>query len=251
MYHRVFCFLRQKANWETRLLPTSRVPQMGIWVSPGTLITSYEIIAEGVSYIEYGVDRIPNRKTIMTILDWLEDREMIKRESNIRGTIIFIVNYDTYQSREDEKVTPKKQSTDIETDNGLDFKLDTTKEVKELKRIEKKEPKDTGVKKNRFTPPTIEQVMNYCHERENKVDPQKFIDYYESNGWRVGKNPMRSWQAAIRTWEKNDFGGNGNGKAQQGSGNCNANGGIKPAPGEYVGTGRPPIMVIGEGGKIS
>ncbi|MCL4193867.1 MAG: hypothetical protein KJZ87_19165 [Thermoguttaceae bacterium] len=54
-----------------------------------------------------------------------------------------------------------------------------------------------------FVEPTVEEVRAYCHERGNAVDPQRFIDHYTANGWRVGKNPMRDWKAAIRTWEKN------------------------------------------------
>ena len=55
----------------------------------------------------------------------------------------------------------------------------------------------------RFTPPTVDQVKAYCEERRNWVDPQRFVDHYTSNGWMVGKNKMKDWKAAVRTWEKN------------------------------------------------
>ena len=61
-------------------------------------------------------------------------------------------------------------------------------------------------KRKRFTPPTIDEVKAYCEERHNTVDAEKFIDYYESNGWMVGKNKMKDWKAAVRTWEKNSYG---------------------------------------------
>lgn len=54
--------------------------------------------------------------------------------------------------------------------------------------------------------PTVEEVAVYCRERGNKVDAQRFVDFYESKGWVVGKSPMRSWQAAVRTWERNTGG---------------------------------------------
>ena len=57
--------------------------------------------------------------------------------------------------------------------------------------------------KRQFTKPTIEQVQAYCAERKNSVNPKKFFNYYESNGWKVGKNPMVCWKAAVRTWENN------------------------------------------------
>lgn len=58
--------------------------------------------------------------------------------------------------------------------------------------------------KEKFSKPTLEEVKNYCIERNNKIDPQSFIDYYDSVGWKIGKNPMKNWKAAIRTWERNN-----------------------------------------------
>jgi len=59
-------------------------------------------------------------------------------------------------------------------------------------------------KAKRFVPPTHTEVMRYCLERKNNVDPDRFIDHYTSNGWLVGKNKMKDWKAAVRTWEKNE-----------------------------------------------
>lgn len=58
-------------------------------------------------------------------------------------------------------------------------------------------------KVKRFVKPTIEEVADYCNERNNDVDAEKFYDYYSSNGWKVGKNAMKDWKASVRTWEKN------------------------------------------------
>ena len=55
-------------------------------------------------------------------------------------------------------------------------------------------------------PPSLEEIGSYCRERGNSVDPQYFYNYYQSNGWRVGKNPMRDWKAAVRAWEGNGMG---------------------------------------------
>lgn len=60
-----------------------------------------------------------------------------------------------------------------------------------------------------FIKPTIEQVQIYCQERNNSVNPLKWLSYYEANGWKVGRNPMKDWKAAIRTWEHNSFNSNG------------------------------------------
>ena len=60
-------------------------------------------------------------------------------------------------------------------------------------------------KTTRFVKPTVEEIKAYCEERKNSVDAEKFLNYYESNGWKVGKNPMKDWKAAVRTWEKSNF----------------------------------------------
>jgi hypothetical protein len=61
---------------------------------------------------------------------------------------------------------------------------------------------DIKDKRKRFTPPTLEEVKSYCQERKNSVDPERFINFYESKGWVVGKSPMKDWKAAVRNWEK-------------------------------------------------
>ena len=108
--------------------------------------------------------------------------------------------------------------TETETDKDKDKETNTDKDTVNnnppISPLKKGEDKPKNPK--RFIKPTIEQIKEYCKERNNGVDAEKFLNYYESNGWRVGKNPMKSWQAAVRTWERNKFdnnkpkGGNGN-----------------------------------------
>ena len=50
--------------------------------------------------------------------------------------------------------------------------------------------------------PSLEEVRAYCLERNNGINPESFIDYYTANGWKVGRNPMRDWRAAVRQWEQ-------------------------------------------------
>jgi len=59
--------------------------------------------------------------------------------------------------------------------------------------------------KNHFSKPSIDDVKTYCANRGNSVNAETFIDHYESNGWMVGRNKMKNWKAAVRTWEKNNF----------------------------------------------
>ena len=91
-----------------------------------------------------------------------------------------------------EKIPPDKEK-EIEID------LDTEIEIEQ-------EEKPKG-KAKRFTKPTLEEVKAYCTERNNTVDAEHFYDYYEANGWKVGKNSMKDWKASVRTWERNGYSG--------------------------------------------
>ena len=62
--------------------------------------------------------------------------------------------------------------------------------------------KDSKDNNKRFTPPTVEEVKAYCQERNNGIDAEAFVSFYESKGWLIGKNKMKDWKAAVRTWER-------------------------------------------------
>lgn len=73
--------------------------------------------------------------------------------------------------------------------------------IRECNTVASDEP---PVTQKRFSKPTLEQVTEYCKERANGIQPQLFIDFYESKGWKVGKTPMKDWKACVRTWENKD-----------------------------------------------
>lgn len=68
---------------------------------------------------------------------------------------------------------------------------------------------NNNISEKRFKPPTVDEVKAYCIERQNNVDAARFIDYYTANGWKVGKNTMKDWKAAVRTWERNGYSAKG------------------------------------------
>jgi predicted phage replisome organizer len=81
--------------------------------------------------------------------------------------------------------------TEIEyRDKSIDIDIDKEKEKKEIAK--------------RFIPPSIEEVKAYCIERNNNIDAEQFVDFYESKNWMVGKNKMKDWKACVRTWEKRE-----------------------------------------------
>ena len=86
--------------------------------------------------------------------------------------------------------TPPEKELDIEKE--LEIEIDSS-------------AKSTTTKRKRYEKPTIPDIEQYCIERNNNVNAAQFYDYYESNGWRVGKNSMKDWKAAVRTWERSEY----------------------------------------------
>jgi len=72
--------------------------------------------------------------------------------------------------------------------------------------IDQDRPLPNAAKKKpvRFVKPTVDEIAEYCEKRKNGIDAQHFFDFYESKGWKIGKDPMHDWQASVRTWEKRD-----------------------------------------------
>lgn len=91
---------------------------------------------------------------------------------------------------------------------------------------------DPAAPRPKFQRPTLEQVKAYIVEKGYQVDGEKWFDYYSSNGWKVGRNPMRDWQAAVRTWARGTSGGGSfNGQKR-------VVGAAAPVPGKYGRAGR-------------
>lgn len=82
--------------------------------------------------------------------------------------------------------------------NGYIGKVSIDKDSKDK---DSKEENAIEEKAKRFYPPTLDEVKQYCEERKNNIDPMAFIDFYSSKGWMIGKNRMKDWKAAVRTWD--------------------------------------------------
>lgn len=191
MYHRVWQWIKYSVNHSDFGIPNK--DGSTTIIKAGQRATSYRQIAKGVGYYEGKSWREPNVKTIKSILDWMVKQKMITLEGNTEGTIITVEKWELYQkefvkgnTKRITSATPEKHLAD--TNN------------KGLINDESMNNKNSG----RFTPPTLEEVSDYCLERKNGVDPQRFIDYNQSKGWIIGKSKMKDWKAAVRTWEQKE-----------------------------------------------
>lgn len=71
---------------------------------------------------------------------------------------------------------------------------------------------------SKFIKPSVQEVQEYCRSKGYNVDADRFVDYYESIGWKIGKNPMKDWKAAVRTWERKNTNDNNNNAQRKGLG---------------------------------
>ena len=106
--------------------------------------------------------------------------------------------------RKQNKLTQSRNLEEICKKSTPEIEIELEKDIEIEKEIHSS-AKSTTTKRKRFEKPTLSQITQYCLERNNNVNAEQFYDYYESNGWKVGKNSMKDWKAAVRTWEKNNY----------------------------------------------
>lgn len=102
--------------------------------------------------------------------------------------------------REKQKLIAENVTLHVTECNATEEEKEKDIDIEHKEKINKKENSTAS----RFVRPSEEEVRAYCIERKNNVDPEQFIAFYESNGWKVGRNPMKDWKAAVRTWEKRE-----------------------------------------------
>ena len=172
---RLFIHMLLKANWKDGNFKGTTVPR-------GSFVSSIRKLADETSLTE---------REVRTAINHLKTTGEVTHKSTSKYSVFTVVNYDLYQSNDTQCVsqtTSERQSNDIQT---------TT--IEEGKKERRKEDKNNAV---RFTPPDVDMVRDYCIERNNSVDAQAFVDFYSSKGWMIGKNKMKDWKAAVRTWER-------------------------------------------------
>lgn len=108
------------------------------------------------------------------------------------------------EERKQNKLTQSRNLEEICKKSTPEIEIELEKDIEIEKEIHSS-VKSTTTKRKRFEKPTPSQITQYCLERNNNVNAEQFYDYYESNGWKVGKNAMKDWKACVRTWERNGY----------------------------------------------
>lgn len=104
-----------------------------------------------------------------------------------------------------EKSNERKKAVESRWKNTIvDTNADTIGDTKQETSNKKHQTINNKPKTRSFIVPTLQEIQAYCQERKNSVSAEKFLNYYQAKGWMIGKNKMKDWKAAVRTWEGND-----------------------------------------------
>lgn len=178
-------------------------------LKPGQIVTS-------VAEIKKLTGKHVSTKNIRTGIDRFKKMNFLAKETTKRGTLITIVNWRKYQDGNFE--SGKESGNELAKDwqaTGKGLAMNWQRGGKPIKEQRQQREQSNKVTKeqyintygtSKFKKPTLDEVKEYCHEKGYTFSPNAFIDYYESNGWRVGKNPMKNWKAACSTWQRNNRG---------------------------------------------
>ncbi|WP_418176977.1 hypothetical protein [Alistipes putredinis] len=181
-------------------------------IKRGQLAASVSYLRKRWEYIDDNeAKRTPSPRTILNFLSMLEEDGMIVKDTNVlpnRITLITICNYNNYQGDPISGDADHDNTLDNTDDTASDTTRDT--EYKNNKNIKDNREGKSGKSEKRFSPPSIEEVDSYIREKGYTVDAERFVNFYESKGWYVGKNKMKNWHAAVATWQKGDDKRNGN-----------------------------------------
>jgi predicted phage replisome organizer len=173
----------------------------------GALLLNHKI-----AYNDDMLATIFNRKvsSIRLALDTFENLNMIER-----GDYIQISNWGKHQNIEGmdkirqqtrervSKYREKKKLLEEPKNNETLRNVTVTHLEEELEEELDKELKDIK-SRGKFSPPTIEEVIDYCKKRKNNIDPNRWFNFYLAKNWMIGKNKMKDWKAAVRTWENSN-----------------------------------------------
>lgn len=162
----------------------------------GQLLTSRKAISDKIGVAQSKIYRILSR---------YESEHQIEQQKTNKYTIITIVNYDLYQKSEQQ--IEQKMNNKWTTNEQQMNTNNNDNNVNNVNKYKKK-----NIKKEKFVKPSVEEVKKYIVEKKLNVNAENFIDYYEANGWCVGKNKMKDWKATLRNWHRRQ---NGNSKTPE------------------------------------
>jgi len=186
------------------LLTNSKTKQCGIYELP------IQIICLETGY---------NRETVVKLIQRFIEHDKIKYDwENEEVFLLNWLKHNPFGGNQNIEKCIKKELLDVHNPSMIPLTSPLQALIKGSDNKNKNKNKNkNNNNNNRFAPPSLEEVANYILENKYSVDANSFIDFYSSKGWMVGKNKMKDWRAAVRTWNKRGDNGTDKKQAPRGS----------------------------------
>ena len=176
---------------------------------------------------EYGINEIEPELSGLELTVWLKikrridddvqayERKVSNLKQNRNRTATGAKTATTTDSRTDTERAPNghrtENTTEEEKPNGdrtdsvsVNVSVNDSVNVSDSVNVEEAKPAEPAPARKRFVKPELEEIREFCFEKNINIDVDRFFNYYESKGWKVGVSPMKDWKAAVRNWAKND-----------------------------------------------
>ena len=176
---------------------------------------------------EYGINEIEPELSGLELTVWLKikrridddvqayERKVSNLKQNKNRTATGAKTATTTDNRTDTERTPNghrtENTTEEEKPNGdradsvsVNVSVNDSVNVSDSVNVAEAKPAEPAPARKRFVKPELEEIREFCFEKNINIDVDRFFNYYESKGWKVGVSPMKDWKAAVRNWAKND-----------------------------------------------
>lgn len=166
-------------------------------------MTFYRSFWEAVKRLRKPADRL---SALEAILAYALDDEELDRTDAADAIFVLVKPFLDVAARKSKggKIATRVEEESDKSTERVGEESDNNIKNKKKNKLKVKNNMLESNTRTRFVAPTLDDVSAYCSERGNGVDPQQFIDFYTSKGWKVGDQPMKDWKAAVRTWERRD-----------------------------------------------
>ncbi|WP_148043530.1 hypothetical protein [Chryseobacterium sp. G0240] len=206
--------INNKAGWKVEFTVAISTLQVKTSLSKSSIIRARNVLKQ-LGRIDFK-ERKGNQSCVYKIIafhcdtqtETQHDTEFVTQTDTQTVTQTDTINKLNYTKLNNVLLEKEPKEEKLEKENFQELFFDEpikTKKESSSKKVAQKKVSE------KFTPPSVQVVQDYCNERKNGISGYSFVNFYQSKGWMVGKNKMKDWKAAVRTWEqKNEENGKSN-----------------------------------------
>lgn len=120
------------------------------------------------------------------------------------SNVLTMHNFEAHNSASAKRRASEQKRMQSVRNHANDFQTSCPPEKRREENINTSTRSKAKEGASRFTPPSLQEISSYIQQRKSTINPEAFLDFYGSKGWKIGNSPMKDWRAAVRTWERRD-----------------------------------------------